>query len=495
MGLGESAALHPASPADLERQRSRGGRAATIGAVKWILQSFRETLTRRVEGSAADDEVFSLERHGDCDSETPLAPPADGWRAWLALNASTGALLGAILLVGMGSELWLPLMPEYLNLLEAHILVIALFGCAKDALDAAAFYLGGTLSARFNTRRTLLLFNALPLVGLFILLIWPSKTAVFVALPFVGIWNSIAGPATLRVVGDTLSAHRRSMAFSLQSIQKRLSSLLAYFISGQLVLGLGGLQGVRAGVALSLALVAGSLLLQYRFMRTAVVDAIPTLQHPLLILRRFDPQLRRLLVSDILARWCEGLAREFLILYCISILAASEGMTTAAATAFYVAVLLSVMNVTSLVLYLPIGHLASKPGAAKKPFIGLTFVFFSLFPLSLVLLGPGAGEWGLVAGFVIGGLREVGEPARKAMVTELAPAELRTQAIGVYWAVRSLAIMLAPLIGGLVWLWVGPDAVLWSAGAVGGLGTVWFYLKFAGASPVKAPKRGDEVPV
>jgi len=39
----------------------------------------------------------------------------------------------------------------------------------------------------------------------------------------------------LRVVGDTLGAQRRPMAFSMQSIQKRLSSLFAYFVSGALV--------------------------------------------------------------------------------------------------------------------------------------------------------------------------------------------------------------------------------------------------------------------
>src|SRR5436309_3106776 len=82
------------------------------------------------------------------------------------------------------------------------------------------------LAARFNTGRALLFCNALPLAGLAILLAWPSKYAVFVALPFLGVWNSISGPAMLRVVGESLSAERRSMAFALQSIQKRLSSIL-----------------------------------------------------------------------------------------------------------------------------------------------------------------------------------------------------------------------------------------------------------------------------
>jgi MFS family permease len=429
------------------------------------------------------------------DPEPPLS--AGGWRAWLALNASTGALLGAILLVGMGTELWSPLIPEYLEQMQAHLLVIALYGFCKDLLEGVAFYLGGTLASRFNTRRALLLFNAMPLVGLGLLLAWPTKTAVFVALPFVGLWNSIAGPATLRVVGDSLHEYRRTMAFSLQSIQKRVSSLLANFISGQLVLSLGRLEeGVRAGVAFSVLVVTASLVIQYRFMRTATVDRQPALQRPWGLLRRFDPSLRRLLVSDVLARWCDGMPREFLILYCVGLLSGSRLVTAVSkdavtgASALYVSVLLIVLHGTSLLLYLPVGHVASKPGAAKKPFIGLTFVFFALFPLTLAVLGPAAGVWGLIVAFVVGGLREIGEPARKAMVTELAPPEYRTQAIGVYWAARSAGVMLAPLAGGVVWLLAGPEAMLWSAAGLGLAGAAVFYLGFAGSGERSPESRG-----
>jgi predicted MFS family arabinose efflux permease len=399
-------------------------------------------------------------------------------------------LLAAILLVGMGSELWAPLMPEYLAGLAAPILLIALYGSAKDLLEAVNFYLGGVLAGRFNTRRALLLFNALPLLGLAVLLAWPSKYAAFVALPFVGVWNSISGPATLRVVGDTLAEHRRSMAFSLQSIQKRVSSLLAYFVSGQFVLWLGEVQGVRAGVALSILLVAVSWLVQYGYMRAAVADQVLTPRRPLALLRRFDPQLRRLLISDICVRWCDGMPRELVILYCVPILAArlrsSAAQTpaelSAIAVAFYVGVLLVVMHVTSLVLYLPVGHWASKGGAAKNPFIGLTFIFFALYPLALVTLGDTVGVWGLVLAFVVGGLREFGEPARKARITELVPPDCRTQAMGIYWAARSVGIVPASLTGGLVWYVAGPATMLWCAGALGGIGAAWFYLRFAGGS-------------
>jgi MFS family permease len=270
------------------------------------------------------------------------------------------------------------------------------------------------------------------------------------------------------------------MAFSLQSIQKRVSGLLAYFLSGELVLWLGKDDGIRAALALSVGLVAVSWLVQYRYMRTAVADRAARLHRPLTALRRFDPQLRRLLISDVLARWCDGMPRELIILYCVSILTQLL-RSEAEAVAFYVGVLLVIMNVTSLLLYVPVGHWASRTGTAKKPFIGLTFVFFALFPLALVTL---AGRWGiagLVTAFVISGLREFGEPARKAMITELVPADFRTQAIGIYWSIRSAGIMPASLVGGLIWYFQGPEAMLWSAGGLGLVGAGFFYWKFAGA--------------
>jgi predicted MFS family arabinose efflux permease len=110
-------------------------------------------------------------------------------------------------------------------------------------------------------------------------------------------------------------------------------------------------------------------------------------------------------------------------------------------------------------------------------------VFFALYPLTLVMLGPRLGVWGLILAFVVAGMREIGEPARKAMITELAPPALRTQAIGVYWAARSVGIMLAPLAGGLIWSCFNPEAMLWCAAALGAAGAGLFYARFAGATP------------
>lgn len=95
-------------------------------------------------------------------------------RDWLGLNSSTIALLATILLVTASTELWSPLVPEYLKALRGRalsgstltILLIGLYGFYRDGLEAVNYYAGGAVSGRFNTRRSLLLFNLLPFVGL-----------------------------------------------------------------------------------------------------------------------------------------------------------------------------------------------------------------------------------------------------------------------------------------------------------------------------------------
>lgn len=421
------------------------------------------------------------------------------WRDWLGINSSTFALLGTIVLVTAATELWAPVIPEYLKALRSRalagaggaidptlLLIIGCYGLYRDGLEAVNYYVGGAIAGRFNTRRALLAFNVVPLIGLAILLAWQSTAAVFIAIPFLFAWDSIGGAATITVVGDSLPADRRTMAFSLQAIFRRVARMVAYALSGALVWGLGRVQGVRADALLAVCLVLGALVLQYRYMRTATRDATVSPGRPRHLFRRLSPDLRRLLAADIFARWAEGLAGPFIILFCVPLLAASADR----GTALYQSVLLNIQAATNIVMYLAIGPLASRAGLAKKPYIGLTFVFFALFPVSLAALGPALGFWGLAAAFVVGGMREIGEPARKAMIAELVPADVRTQATGLYWSVRSVAVMWASPVGALFWIigdyagaGYGPILLFSVAGLTGLIGAALFWINFGrGAS-------------
>jgi MFS family permease len=119
---------------------------------------------------------------------------------------------------------------------------------------------------------------------------------------------------------------------------------------------------------------------------------------------------------------------------------------------------------------LPIGGMTSRVGL--QPFIGLTFIFFALFPLSLAWMPSGAA---LVVAFIVYGLREIGEPARKAMITSLMPEPVRARGVGLYWGLRSFALATAPLAGAAVWYAFGPQVLLHTAFAFGCMGAITFY--------------------
>lgn len=177
--------------------------------------------------------------------------------------------------------------------------------------------------------------------------------------------------------------------------------------------------------------------------------------------RSFHHALKRLLISDIIIRTCEGLADIFVILYVTNILHLS-------ATQY--GVLVAVQMTTSMIVYLPAGRIADRIG--RKPFVIATFVCFALFPLSIVLA---SGIASLVVAFVIGGLREIGEPARKAMIVDFAAPQLRARTVGLYYLVRSLTITPAAAIGGMLWQ-MTPELPFISASVIGLIGVIVFAL-------------------
>jgi hypothetical protein len=81
----------------------------------------------------------------------------------------------------------------------------------------------------------------------------------------------------------------------------------------------------------------------------------------------------------------------------------------------------------------------------------------------------------LVLAFVIGGLREIGEPSRKAMIVDFAQSGVRAKSVGLYYLVRSLSITPAAAFGGLLWK-IAPEVPFVIAGIIGLIATLVFAL-------------------
>ena len=389
-------------------------------------------------------------------AQQPVNSKASSLRESLGLERNVAAASAAVFLLGFGEELWKKFLPKYLEALGASATTIGLFGTVKDFFDAIYQYPGGWLADRAGRRRAFLVFIGIASFGYLVYLFSPSWPFIFLGLAFTMAWTSMASPAIFAVIGDALPKNKRAIGFTFQSLIKRVPMAVAPLIGGSMIARLGVQRGVRTGLVITLFIAAITL-----FIVLAInIPIIPGEAHNIRgVWRSFHQALKRLLISDIIIRMCEGLPDVLIVLYVTNVIGVS--------IAEY-GVLVAIQLVTSIVVYIPAARLADRFG--RKPFVITTFVCFALFPVAIAL---SRGFAMLVGAFVIGGLREIGEPSRKAMIVDFAVPQLRARTVGLYYLIRSLSISPAAAIGGLLWR-IAPETPFLVAGFVGLIGAFVF---------------------
>ncbi|MBE0541867.1 MAG: MFS transporter [Verrucomicrobia bacterium] len=382
---------------------------------------------------------------------------------YLALRRNTTLLLAALVLAGTGERLWLGFAPKYLETLGASVLIIGLFDALQTLLGAVYAWPGGWLTDRWGQRRSLLLFNALSLAGYVLVLVWQHWLALVLGAFLFLAWSALSLPATFAVVATSLDKSRHTMGVGVQSMIRRVPMMVGPLLGGWLITRYGWEQGVRFALLGCIGLSALTAVFQW-FMVEPKPGEEPGTDGAEVsfsgVVRSFNPTLRELLVSDILIRFCERLPYAFVILW-----AMNHGGLSAAQFGWLVAIEM----LTAMLCYIPVAHLADKHG--QRPFVLATFFFFTLFPLTLLFAHNFA--W-LAVAFVIRGLKEFGEPARKALIIAQARPELRARTYGAYYFIRDGIVTLGSFLG--AWLWsVSPQANFIGAAICGALGTIWFW--------------------
>jgi len=386
-----------------------------------------------------------------------------GWAGrtveFLGFKRNLVLLLCAIVLIGAGEETWVRFLPKYLEVLGASVWVIGLFDALKTALGAVYAYPGGVMADRWGHRRALVVFTLISLAGYAIVLLAPSWMGVIAGMFLFLAWSNLSLPATFSMVGANLPAHKHAMGIGVQSLIKRIPILIGPVAGGMLLDAFGVIRGVRIGVLISLGLGASALWVQRQFREE---EAFGQTEGPNLLaaVRSFSPGLRRLLLSDILIRFCERIPFAWVVLYAFD---------EVGATASQFGLLIAIEMATAIACYIPASSLADRYG--KEPFVVATFIFFTLFPLALWWADTFAA---LIVAFVIRGLKEFGEPARKALLVSLAPAGTRAQTIGAYYLLRDLAATSGAFVGAGLWKF-GPGVNFAGAGIIGALGTLLYW--------------------
>lgn len=387
---------------------------------------------------------------------------------FLALRRNTGLLLLALVVAGTGERLWLGFVPKYIEAIGGGVAVIGAFDALQTFLGAVYAYPGGWLTDRWGQRRALLTFSLLSIAGYALVFVWSHWFALLLGSFLFLAWSAMSLPTTFAVVATALDRSRHTMGIGVQSMVRRIPMAVGPVIGGWLVVHYGWLQGVKYALALCVALNALTMLFQW-FMAEAPgeVGSAASERQPgssvsfVGVVRSFSPTLRELLVSDILIRFCERLPFAFVILW-----AMNHGGVNAEQYGWLVALEMG----TAMLCYIPVAHLADKYG--RRPFVLLTFVFFTLFPLSL--LWADNFTW-LAVAFVVRGLKEFGEPARKAIIIGQASTALRARTYGAYYLIRDCVVTLGSFVG--AWLWsINPQTNFLAAAGLGAVGALWFWL-------------------
>jgi MFS family permease len=382
--------------------------------------------------------------------------------SFFALNSSMIALLAMVVLVGMGEKMAERFLPLYLMAVGGTTWAVGSLNGMDNLLSALYSFPGGYLSDLLGYKRALIVFNLVAMAGYVIVILAPTWWAVLVGAVFFISWTAISLPAIMSLVSKVVPKDKRTMGVSLHSLTRRIPMALGPVVGGALIQVFGRIQGVRISFGVALLLGAIAIVLEVFFIKedpdAGKKDRAVRLGDSLHFI---TPDLRNLLISDILIRFAEQIPYAFVVLWVVD----RNGMTP-----LQFGVLTTIEMVTAMLVYIPIAILADRN--SKKPFVLTTFVFFTAFPIVLYF----SRSFPVLCGaFVLRGLKEYGEPTRKALIMDLAPENVKASTFGTYYLLRDVIVSVAAF--GSAWLWNrGPGVNFFTAAAFGAAGTIYFAI-------------------
>jgi len=386
---------------------------------------------------------------------------------FFGLKRNLVVLLIAIFIIGAGEELWMRFVPKYLQALGATVFVIGAYDALRTLLGAVYAYPGGVLVDLWGHRRAFLAFNIVSIVGYALVLFVPHWGAVIAGMFLFLSWTCFSLPATFSLVAAALEANRHSMGIGVQSVIKRLPIMIAPFFGGLLIDRFGVIGGVRIALVFSIVLSGATIFVQRQIREEPKEEKAPD-EHWTFwqSLREFNSPMRQLLLSDILIRFCERIPYAWVVIFAMDYIGVN---------AKQVGVLTTVEMLAATLCIIPASHYADRYG--REPFVIVTFIMFTLFPISLLISHafPSYSFVLLVVAFVIRGFKEFGDTSRKALIIGYCEPARCGQMVGAYYLVRDLIVSVGAIFGAYLWN-VNPNANFLGATALGIVGTI-FYVK------------------
>lgn len=379
---------------------------------------------------------------------------------FFGVNKSMLSMLIMVILLGMGEKMGERFLPVYLLAIGGSAYSVGLLNAMDNFLSAIYSFIGGYISDRLGYKRALFVYTCISLIGYMIIIIFPSWQAVLLGAIFFISWTALSLPAILSLVSSTVKAKKQVMGVSLHSLTRRVPMALGPVFGGALISYYGIQTGAR--VAFLVAFVFGivSLWVIWKYIEEQKQEQCipPRLKESF---ARMSPELRTLLLSDIFVRFAEQIPYGFVVIWVMEV-----NKISAVSFSF----LTVVEMIVAMLIYIPVAYLSEK--TSSKLTVSITFVFFTIFPF-LLLFSKSMPM--LILAFIIRGLKEFGEPTRKALIVKLAPDGSKASTFGTYYLLRDIVVSIVSLSSAYLWN-ISPNVNFITAGCLGLVGTLIFII-------------------
>ena len=311
---------------------------------------------------------------------------------FFGLNTSIVSMLFMVICIGLGEKMAERFLPLYLLALGGSTLSVGFLNALDNLLGALYSFPGGYLSDKLGYKRALQVFTLVAMFGYLIVIFIPAWQAVMIGSVFFIAWTAVSLPAIMSMVAKVNKKDKRTMGVTVHSFVRRIPMALGPVLGGLMIGLFGTARGVRLSFVIAFALGVLSLVFIQLFMQddTAKKAVPPKLWG---MFKHFDARLRNLLVSDILIRFAEQIPYAFVVIWVVK----NNGLSE-----LQFGILTTVEMATAMLVYIPVAYFADR--SAKKPFVVMTFCFFTAFPLVLLVSRT---FWMLVFAFVIRGLKSL----------------------------------------------------------------------------------------
>jgi MFS family permease len=363
------------------------------------------------------------------------------------------------LLTDVSSEMIFNLVPLYLtNVLRAPVAVVGLVGGISEGADAVFRMLSGWFSDRIGKRKVVTVagysMSTLAKPFLYFADVWGGVLAVRFADRF---GKGVRSSSRDALIADSVSPSERGRAFGLHRAMDTTGAFLGVIIAALVVwLALGaGTVDITRGVFQKLALfsvipgVLGIVIMQiyvHDIKRDKTSGAAA--HFPLSGVRgAFDRRFWTVLV--ILGIFSLGSmpANYFVILRAQEL----------GAPLLQVLLMLLLFNAVYALAAIPMGILSDKVG--RRRVLALGWLVYAAVYVGFALSSAVWQVW--IAFAFLGVYMAISEGVSRAFVADMAPAEMRGTAYGLYYSITGIAVLIAGVLGGLVWDAIGPAATFY----------------------------------